>query len=305
LHVANKYGILAHLFEEQELKSKYPSLTWTPCAENPGTIDFIINPSNKENVGLSLSDQITLFKYKSEQFKTEQAAVEALRLVVVTSLPEAVRSLYESVHPSGIFAPLKAIYVAVKSRYGASDTHSLRELATKVPQAQSTSHSVEQFISLHSRTHQYFEDANRPLSEFEKLDKLKIAAEATAPRYEFPLLQYNMAVPQAEQTFQSLASVLIKFDVDNPQVGVAYNFKAKALAARKVAAKAAKGVKRDADGEPKGKLFCTCHGQCDHDSAQCNNGGKPTPGKGPLKDQTWTGLNVDGTRYVGRAAKRP
>jgi hypothetical protein len=108
LHVANKYGILAHLFEEQELKSKYPSLTWTPCAENPGTIDFIINPSNKENVGLSLSDQITLFKYKSEQFKTEQAAVEALHLVVVTSLPEAVRSLYESVHPSGIFAPLKA-----------------------------------------------------------------------------------------------------------------------------------------------------------------------------------------------------
>jgi hypothetical protein len=124
LHVANKYGILAHLFEEQELKSKYPSLTWTPCAENPGTIDFIINPSNKENVGLSLSDQITLFKYKSEQFKTEQAAVEALRLVVVTSLPEAVRSLYESVHPSGIFAPLKAIYVAVKSRYGASDAQS-------------------------------------------------------------------------------------------------------------------------------------------------------------------------------------
>lgn len=26
LHVANKYGILAHLFDEQELKAKYPAL---------------------------------------------------------------------------------------------------------------------------------------------------------------------------------------------------------------------------------------------------------------------------------------
>ena len=57
------------------------------------------------------------------------------------------------------------------------------------------------------------------MSEFDKLDKLKVAAEATAPRYEFPLLQYNMNTPQADQTFQSLAAVLIKFDTDNPQIG--------------------------------------------------------------------------------------
>lgn len=226
---------------------------------------------------------------------------------MVTSLPEAVRSLYESTHPSGIFAPLKAIYQAVRTRYGAADTHSLRELATKLPQAQSTSHSVEQFISSHSRIHQYFADANRPMSEFDKLDKLKVAAEATAPRYDFPLLQYNMNTLQADQTFQSLAAVLIKFDTDNPQIGAAYNAKARALAAKRAAKATAKGTKRDADGEPKDKgdqKLCTCHGYGNHTTEQCHNGGKPTPGKGTLADRPFTGRNVDGSRYESRAPKR-
>jgi hypothetical protein len=300
LQVANRFSILAHLFEEQELKNKFPAMIWTPCAENPGTIDSVINSANKENSGLSLSDQITLYKFKAEKFKEEQAAADALRLAVVTSLPEAVRSLYETTSSSGIFAPLKTIYQAVKTRYGVSDTHSLRELAAKLPLAQSISQSTEQFISLHARTHKYFADSNRPMSEFEKLDKLKMAAEASAPRYDFPLCQYNINIPQAEQTFHSLATLLVKFDTENPQGGIAYVAKGRALAAKAAAKAAAKGVKRDAEGEPKGKLFCTCHGQCDHDTAHCNNGGKPAPGKGPLKDQAWTGLNVDGTRYVGK-----
>ena len=49
LHVANKYGILAHLFDEQELKAKYPALKWTPPAENPGSIEDVISSANKEN----------------------------------------------------------------------------------------------------------------------------------------------------------------------------------------------------------------------------------------------------------------
>jgi hypothetical protein len=336
LNIANKYSIVGYLFTQDEVAKRFPALldSWHAPLKNPGSFEDPDLSADKENIRAVDPNAFNRHKAAAKDYKNDIAEVNSLRLNVINSLPADVRHSYENAANGGKFADLRTILRIVRERFATPDQNQLRKALERCSEPQNDRHSIEQFIDVHVVVHNLYEQAGKPIPEYQKLQLLQDAAKASAPRYTFPLQQFASTVTLADQTFKSLANLLSTYVKSN---GIAYDTSA-ALAvsssnsgrvrfesmsrSEKLKAKEAftsatpaatlinyiESFGSDKDGNNKGgsnkrgreqgDKYCTCHGKCGHDTADCSNGGKPCNGKGPLYKESFTGYNVDGSKFV-------
>ena len=183
LNIANKYSIVGYLFTQDEVAKRFPALldSWHAPLKNPGSFEDLDLSGDKENIRLADPNAFVRHKAAAKEYKNDINEVNSLRLNVINSLPADVRHSYENAANGGKFADLRTILRIVRERFATPDQNQLRKALERCSEPQNDRHSIEQFIDVHVVVHNLYEQAGKPIPEYQKLQLLQDAAKAPSP----------------------------------------------------------------------------------------------------------------------------